>query len=185
MAASKSKKSAAPAKSAAAAKASAAAPAAKPAKPLNPRAAIIAALNAAYWMEIETTLNYIANSINLDGVRAEEIKKSLLMDIPVEIGHAQTLGKRIKELGGKVQGSAAFTPGQARLQPPRSSTDVTAVIRGVIEAEDAAIAQYNLTIRLCEGIDYVTQDTCIRLLAEEETHCQEFHSFLKEYQKKG
>ena len=81
--------------------------AAAPAKPLKPGAAIIAALKKAYWMEVETTLNYIATSINLDGVRAEEIKKSLLADIAVEIGHAQTLGKRIKELGGTVDGSAA------------------------------------------------------------------------------
>jgi bacterioferritin len=156
-----------------------------PAKPIKPQAAILDALRKAYWMEIETTLNYIANSINLDGVRAEEIKKSLAVDIPVEIGHAQTLGHRIKELGGVVQGSASFVPGQPTLQPPRKTTDVIAVIKGVIDAEDAAITQYNVTIRLCEGIDYVTQDICIRLLAEEESHRQEFRGFLREYERKG
>jgi hypothetical protein len=31
----------------------------------------------AYRMEIETVLNYLANILNLDGVRAEVIKKSL------------------------------------------------------------------------------------------------------------
>ena len=43
-------------------------------------------------MEIETVLNYLANSINLDGVRAEEIKKSLAADITEKIMHAQQLG---------------------------------------------------------------------------------------------
>jgi len=53
-------------------------------------------LTQAYSMEIETVLNYIANSTNLDGVRAEEIKKSLAADIAEEITHAQRLGHRIK-----------------------------------------------------------------------------------------
>ncbi|MHC4879625.1 MAG: hypothetical protein ACYTGL_24485 [Planctomycetota bacterium] len=39
------------------------------------RAEIIEELKVAYWMEIETVTNYIANSINLDGVRAEERKR--------------------------------------------------------------------------------------------------------------
>ena len=38
---------------------------------------IIEGLTKAYWAEIETVMNYIANSVDLDGVRAEEIKKSL------------------------------------------------------------------------------------------------------------
>ena len=45
------------------------------------RAQIIEELTVAYWMEIETVTNYIANSINLDGVRAEEIKKALQADV--------------------------------------------------------------------------------------------------------
>ncbi len=40
------------------------------------RAQIIELLTQAYWMGIETTMSYIANSINPDGVRAEEVKKS-------------------------------------------------------------------------------------------------------------
>ena len=35
---------------------------------------IIALLLEAYSMELETVMNYLANSTNLDGVRAEEIK---------------------------------------------------------------------------------------------------------------
>ena len=36
------------------------------------REEIIALLKKAYWMEIETVMSYIANSINPDGVRAPE-----------------------------------------------------------------------------------------------------------------
>jgi len=144
---------------------------------------VIQELIGAYWMEAETVLNYIANSVNLDGVRAEEIKKSLLADITEEIGHAQRLAARVRELGGSVPGSLAFKPSQTALQPPADSTDVVAVIKGVIAAEDAAIKQYNKIIKLCEGEDYVTQDLCIQLLAAEESHRREFRGFLTEYER--
>lgn len=147
--------------------------------------AIIEGLTKAYWMEVETVINYISNSIDLDGVRAEEIKKSLQVDIAEELIHAQSLARRIKELGGRVPGSMAFTPNQKTLQPPKSSTDVKSVIRGVIEAENAACEHYNVVIRLCEGKDYVTQDLCVRLLSEEEAHRREFRGFLKEYTSKA
>ncbi len=43
--------------------------------------AIIDELIKSYFMELETVVNYLANSVNLDGVRAEEIKKSLDADV--------------------------------------------------------------------------------------------------------
>jgi hypothetical protein len=42
---------------------------------------IINELRKSYAMELETVENYLANAIDLDGVRAEEIKKALLRDI--------------------------------------------------------------------------------------------------------
>jgi bacterioferritin len=53
----------------------------------------------------------------------------------------------------------------------------------VIAAEEAAIAQYNKIIRLCEGRDYVTQDLMIAILGGEEDHRREFMGFLREYSK--
>jgi len=73
---------------------------------------IITNLTKSYWMEIETIMNYISNSVNLDGVRAEEIKKSLAVDITEEMTHAQRLAKRIKEVGGTVPGSLEFKASQ-------------------------------------------------------------------------
>ncbi|HEX9739782.1 MAG TPA: ferritin-like domain-containing protein, partial [Ignavibacteriaceae bacterium] len=135
-------------------------------------------LTIAYWMEIETVMNYISNSINLDGVRAEEIKKSLAVDITEEITHAQRLAKRIKELGGTVPGSFNFKASQKGLQTLEDTTNVVSVIEGVIEAENGAIKQYNKLIKLCDGADYVTQDICIQLLGMEESHKIEFQGFL-------
>ena len=143
---------------------------------------IIEELKTAYWMEIETVTNYIANSINLDGVRAEEIKKALQADVQEELTHAQTLARRIKTLGGCVPGSLDFAAAQKSLQPRKDSTDVVSVIKGVIDAENAAITQYNKLIQLCDGIDYVTQDLCIQSLSDEEEHRRDFIGYLTEYQ---
>ncbi|MCA9216809.1 MAG: hypothetical protein KDB27_27255, partial [Planctomycetales bacterium] len=98
-------------------------------------------LTTAYGMEIETVLNYLANSVNLDGVRAEEIKKSLSADIAEEVSHAQQLGQRIKQLGGLVPGSAAVDLGQ-QIQPTSNTTDVVGVIKAVIDAEEKACSHY-------------------------------------------
>ena len=134
-------------------------------------------------IDIETVQNYIANSVNLDGVRAEEIKKSLIAEVQDEMNHAQTIAKRIKEIGGQVPGSMEFRSSQKSLQPPSDTTDVVSVIKGVIDAENEAIDGYNQLIKDCDGIDYVTQDLVITLLADEESHRTIFEGYLKEYSK--
>ena len=148
------------------------------------RKEIVELLTRAYWMELETVQNYIANGVNLDGVRAEEIKKSLSVDVADEVGHAQQFARRIKELYGHVPGSFAFKPEQKSLQPPAETTDVVGVIRGVIEAEQGAIDHYNRIIKACDGMDYVTQDMVTTILKDEEAHLRQFEGFLKEYDRK-
>ncbi len=145
--------------------------------------AIIDELIVAYFMELETVMNYIANSVHLDGVRAEEIKKSLAADVTTEVAHAQLLADRIKTIGGTLPGSHHFKASQTSLQPPADTTDVVSVIKGVIEAENNACAQYMKIIKLCDGVDYVTQDMCVTVLADEEHHRREFRGFLLEYEK--
>lgn len=149
------------------------------------RQQIIEELKVAYWMEMETVMSYLANSTNLDGVRAEEIKKALAVDVQEELMHAQQMARRIKTLGGSVPGSMAFKATQKSLQPPADTTDVISVIKGVIAAEDGAIAQYIKLIKLSDGIDYVTQDLCIQSLADEEEHRRNFLGYLTEYEQRG
>jgi len=142
---------------------------------------VIDELKVAYGMELETVQNYIAASVNLDGVRSNVIKKALAADIAEELGHAQTIANRIKTIGGTVPGSFENERSQDSLQPLEDTTDVVSVIKGVIAAEEGAMAQYNKIIKMCDGIDYVTQDMAITLLAGEEDHRREFIGFLTEY----
>lgn len=145
--------------------------------------AIIDELCVAYAMELETVQNYIANSVHLDGIRSDVIKKALAADVATEILHAQQLAMRIKTLGGRVPGSLDNKCDQTYLQPPKDTSDIVFIITGVIRAEEGAIAQYNKIIQLCETHDYVTQDQAIKILSDEEEHRREFLGFLKEYDK--
>lgn len=142
---------------------------------------IVEMLTQAYWMEIETVMSYIANSTNPDGVKAQEIVKSLQADVAEELAHAQQFAARIKELYGKVPGSKQFSASQDELQPPADSLDLAHVIRGVIAAERGAIGFYNRIIAATDGIDPVTQDMVITILADEQNHLRTFEGFLREY----
>ena len=149
------------------------------------REEILELLKKAYWMEIETVMSYIANSVNPDGVRAQEIKESLEQDIQEELGHAQQFAARIKELWGVVPGSEEFAAEQSYLQPPEHQTDVVHVIKGVIEAEKGAIEFYTRVVDETDGVDPVTNDMMIAILHDEQGHKRLFEGFLREYEAEG
>ena len=149
------------------------------------RQEIIGLLTQAYWMELETVMSYIANSVNPDGIRAQEIIESLREDIQEELGHAQQFAQRIKDLYGVVPGSLDFHAEQSYLQPPEQQTDIVHVIKGVIEAETGAIEHYNRIIEFTDGVDFVTQDMVIDILRDEEGHRRLFEGYLREYEAEG
>jgi bacterioferritin len=146
------------------------------------REEILGLLSEAYWMEIESVMNYIACSVNPDGVRAQEIVEALSEDIQDELGHAQRFAQRIKELYGVVPGSMEFSASQRELQPPDQQTDIVHVIKGVIAAETGGIDHYNRIIEATDGVDWVTQDMVIDILRDEEGHRRLFEGFLREYE---
>ena len=149
------------------------------------REQIIEMLEKGYWMEIETVMSYIANSVNPDGVRAQEIRESLQEDIQEELGHAQQFADRIKELYGVVPGSQGFAAEQDYLQPPEHQTDIVHVIRGVIEAEKGAIEHYTRIVDETDQVDPVTNDMVIEILHDEQGHRRLFEGFLREYEAEG
>jgi bacterioferritin len=144
------------------------------------RQEIIDLLRTSFNMEVETVINYIANSEHLDGIRAQHIKQALAADVAEELGHAQLLAKRIKTLGGVVPGSQSLTWSQTTLQPPSDTLDVISVIKGVIDAEAGAIDHYQKMILAAGDDDPVTADLCTTLKADEEEHHQLFKGFLAE-----
>ncbi len=149
------------------------------------REKLVEMLTKAYWMEIETVMSYVANSVNPDGVRAQEIKQSLAGDVNEELGHAQQFAARIKELYGVVPGSQQFQAEQSFLQPASTQVDIPHVINGVIAAERGAIDYYNEIIEFAAEVDPVTEDMVITILRDEQGHMREFEGFLREYEAEG
>ena len=149
------------------------------------REAIVELLKAAYFMELETVMNYVTNSINPDGVRAQEVKENIEEDIQEELTHAQQFAARIKELYGVVPGSMEFKASQDTLQPPDDQIDVVHVIKGVIDAEDGAIQHYTRIVEETDEVDPVTQDMVIDILHDEQGHRRLFEGFLREYEAEG
>ena len=149
------------------------------------REQIVELLKQAYFAELETVINYVTNSTNPDGIRAQEIKRSLEEDIEEELGHARLFAKRIKELYGVVPSSTDFVPQQPFLAPADHQTDIVHVIRGVIAAETSAIELYNKIVDLTEDSDPVTNDMVIAILADEEGHRRLFEGFLREAEADG
>jgi bacterioferritin len=149
------------------------------------REAIVDLLKTAYFMELETVMNYVTNSINPDGVRAQEVKENIEEDIQEELAHAQQFAARIKELYGVVPGSMEFKAVQDKLQPPEDQIDVVHVIKGVIDAEDGAIEHYTRIVKETDEVDPVTQDMVIAVLHDEQGHRRLFEGFLREYEVEG
>jgi bacterioferritin len=146
---------------------------------------IIEFLKQAYFAELETVMNYVTNSVNPDGVRAQEVKESLEEDIQEELTHAQQFAQRIKELYGVVPGSTEFKAEQDSLQPPEHQTDVVHVIKGVIDAETKAIELYTRIVEATDEVDPVTNDMMIEVLHDEQGHRRLFEGFLREYEAEG
>ena len=149
------------------------------------REKLLGMLTKAYWMEIETVMNYLSTSINPDGVRAREVVEHVEKEIQEELGHAKQFGDRIKELYGVVPGSMDFAPEQKYLQPPDQQTDVVSIIKGVIEAEKGAIEHYSKVVEFCDDADLVTQDMVIDILRDEQGHLRLFEGFLREFEVEG
>ncbi|MBA2474699.1 MAG: rubrerythrin [Actinobacteria bacterium] len=145
-----------------------------------PREEIVELLKQAYFGELETVINYVTNSTNPDGLRAQEVKESLAEDVQEELAHAQQFAARIKELYGVVPSSVDFVAQQQALAPPAEQTDLVHVVKGVIEAETSAIELYNQIIEVTEGVDPVTNDMVIAILRDEEGHRRLFEGFLRE-----
>ena len=142
-------------------------------------------LKKAYFMEIETVMSYITNSINPDGVRAQEIASPSRRTSRRSSATRRSSPTASRSSTAPSRARMEFTPEQSYLQPPEHQTDIVHVIKGVIEAETGAIEHYNRIIEFTDEIDPVTNDMVIAILRDEEGHRRLFEGFLREYEVEG
>lgn len=77
--------------------------------------------------------------MNLDGIRAEEVREILADEVSDELRHSRQLAERInKELEGTVEGSMDSRPEQQTSQPQADTTDL-GNIKGILTINRSCI----------------------------------------------
>jgi len=137
---------------------------------------VLKLLRDAYNDELETVMNYLANSTALVGPDGQYVSEKLDADVQEELTHARQLAERLHTLGENPHGSVEFTTSQAGLgSVSNDAQELDEVVDGVIEAERDAIDTYRELIQAAqEANDYATEDLAVGLLRDEEEHLQEF-----------
>jgi bacterioferritin len=146
---------------------------------------VIDLLTKAYVDEVETTINYLSHAINLDTFDGRDVAEELLQDVQNEQDHAQQLGERIRVHNEKVPMSLEDNMdfSQNSLNNIEDTTDVIAVIDGVIEAEKDAIETYKRLVEVARDVgDVGTASLAETLLRDEENHLREFRSLRKQFE---
>src|SRR5260370_4642908 len=141
---------------------------------------IVAELRIGCAPAIEVIQNYWATAIDLEGYRAEPVKALFDDEVQAALAHARRLAKRIKALDGRVPGSVELPRAHKGLPPPADPTNLDSALLSAVKMQDAAIAQYDRVIQLCDGPDFVTLDLVIALLFDERERRQRLVALLAE-----
>lgn len=145
------------------------------------RLAIVELLTRAYWMEIDTVMNYIAASMSEEGARGLAVRAALKDGVEEEVGHARALGRRIQELHGLVPGVGALAGDEEHPQPFGRQADVATMIEAVVATETSAVRHYMRIMRATAQIDEDTNALALAILRDEQRHLRLFQGYLRDF----
>ncbi|HEY5317556.1 MAG TPA: ferritin-like domain-containing protein [Solirubrobacteraceae bacterium] len=146
------------------------------------RRAIVELLTRAYWMEIETVMNYIAASMSQVGAGGLAVTAALTEGVDEEVEHARAIGRRIHELQhGVIPGTEPFAGDDQYPQPAARPADLATMIEAVVAAETSAVRHYQRIIRATAQIDEDTNALVLGILRDEQRHLRRFEGYLREY----
>lgn len=143
---------------------------------------IVELLTQAYWMEIETVMNYLAASMGHGGAGALKVNAALVAGVEDEVQHAQRLGRRIHELHSVLPRAGGRTIDHEYLRPLGRQLDVATMIQAVVAAEMSAVRHYSLIKRVTGRVDLATHVMATEILRDEQRHLRLFEGYLREYQ---
>ena len=133
--------------------------------------------------ELTTYYYYTILRTNLIGLEGEGIKQ-IAEDARIEDrNHFEALVPRIYELGGKLPDDMKEFHDMSACPParlPKDPTDVTALLKVLVEAERCAVRGYTHICNLTAGKDHRTYDLALAILNEEIQHEAWFSEFLGE-----
>jgi bacterioferritin len=139
---------------------------------------VIKRLNEALATELVCVLRYRRHFFMAMGIESEPIAKEFLQHSNEELGHADLLAKRIRQLGGEPN----FNPDTMTCRSHAEyieGLDLDEMIRENIVAERIAIESYRNFIEFVGLGDPTTRRMLEQILAVEEEHADELSDLLK------
>ncbi len=133
--------------------------------------------------ELTTFYYYTILRVNLIGLEGETVKEIAETARIEDRNHFEALVPRIYELGGKLPADMVEFHNISGCPPaslPADPTDVTAMIKVLLQAEQCAVRQYTNICNLTAGKDHRTYDLALSILHEEIEHESWFSEFLGE-----
>lgn len=144
--------------------------------PLDPRVAV-RLLNDALATELTCTLRYRQHAFVARGIHAEPIAKEFMVHSNEELAHADSLARRIVQLGGQPDFDPEHMTGRSHAEY-RTCETLDAMIRENLIAERIAIESYRDMIRFFGDEDPTTRTLLEGILAAEEAHADELSDLL-------
>jgi bacterioferritin len=142
------------------------------------RDAVIELLNDALATEIVCVLRYKRHYFAATGIHAQTVKAEFLAHAAEEMGHADSLAKRIVELGGLPDFSPASLLSRSHAEYVAGAT-LHDMIREDLVAERIAIDSYGEAIAYLGADDPTTRRVLEGILAVEEEHADDLRSMLE------
>jgi len=144
---------------------------------------VIEALRRAYADEWLAIHGYLFMAQVVTGRPAARAVAGELKEIAGEENeHQEELAERIVRLGGKPPRSFSEIQKISNTgfpDIPEDETDVDAIIKTVIEAEQGAIEVYHKLAGMCHGKDVLTYELAVHILGEEVEHEDKFEALIK------
>lgn len=144
---------------------------------------ILNTLQAAYADEWLAHYNYLHVAQVAVGLSAPQVVSVLTARAADELAHAQRIGRRIHELGGQLPADWSEIPTLASCSTfalPEDPTDLSGILRVVLEAERCAIRVYKKLSDQTLHQDVVTHELAEDLLADEVKDEEETENLLGE-----
>lgn len=138
---------------------------------------IIKLLNDSLATELVCVLRYKRHHFTAEGLASPKIAEEFLVHANEELAHADSLAKRIVQLGGEPDFSPDSLTARSHADYDES-TDLKAMIRANLIAERVAIEAYSQLISLIGDKDSTTRRMLEQILSQEQEHAEELRDWL-------
>lgn len=138
---------------------------------------VIQLLNQALATELVCVLRYRRHYFMARGIHAGAVAAEFLAHSNEEMGHADSLARRIAQLGGEPDFAPSSLEDRSHAQYVAGTT-LLDMVREDLVAERIAIHSYREAIAYLGTQDCTTSDLLKRILAVEEEHADELASLL-------